>query len=130
MNKDTAPWLTGIALIALGLIFLFQNHGLSLPLFDHWWALFILIPAFGAWMRAYQMVRLSGYWTSGAVRAAFGGCAPALVAVIFLFDLSWSKVWPLFIVLAGIDILLSRKVSEPTSKPLDPTAVGKKNPNL
>ncbi len=48
-------WVPGLILIGLGAFFLFSNFtGFRL---ENWWALFILIPAFGSlgsFLRAYQ----------------------------------------------------------------------------
>ena len=58
-------WAIGVIVIVLGVIFLAKNLGWTGPewAFDNWWALFILIPAFGslagAW-RAYRRERAAG----------------------------------------------------------------------
>ncbi len=106
-------WAWGAVLIILGLVFLVQNlTGLTL---NNWWALFILIPAvaaFGNAWRAYQRNdrRINGQVTSSVI----GGLAPLLVALIFLFELDWGRVWPLFLILGGIALLLSRLSSTPS----------------
>ena len=41
-----------------------------------------------------------------------GGLAPLLVAIIFLFDLDWGRVWPPFLILGGIAMLLSRSQTQ------------------
>lgn len=92
-----------VVLIALGVIFLVQNYtGMQL---GNWWALFILIPASGALAAAW------GAWRAGMHPAAVsgplvGGVAMLTVAAIFLLELQWSRVWPVFLILAGIGALL------------------------
>ena len=92
-----------LILIALGVIFLLQRVGnFSL---DNWWALFILIPAFGAFTSAFQIWRSTGRLSYGVWTTFFGGLFPLLVAAMFLFDLDWAVYWPLFIILPGIGML-------------------------
>jgi hypothetical protein len=98
----SGAWL-GVALIAIGLLFLVQNYlGYELR---NWWALFILIPAYGSFTAAWYSWRnhQTGY---GAASSFTMGIVFTAVAAIFLLDLPWSRVWPIFIILAGIGMLL------------------------
>lgn len=102
-HRDSTPWVLGLILIALGVIFLLQNlRGL---VFDNWWALFILIPAVASLARAWQVYRAAGRWTSAARSALVGGLLLAAVAAIFLFGLNWGIAWPVFLIIAGIGAL-------------------------
>jgi hypothetical protein len=96
----------GIALIALGLIFLVQNYfGFELR---NWWALFILIPAAGALASGYYT------WRAGHTAAAAGSLMIGLVFVaiagIFLLELPWRLAWPVLLIIAGIGIILPQLV--------------------
>jgi hypothetical protein len=96
----------GIALIALGLIFLVQNYlGLELR---NWWALFILIPATAALSSAYYT------WRAGNTAAAAGSLTMGLVfvaiAAIFLLELPWRLAWPVLLVVAGLGLILPQLV--------------------
>lgn len=100
-------WL-GVALIALGLLFLVQNYlGYELR---NWWALFILIPAVGAFGAAYSVWRGHGSTTAAASSLTMGILFTA-VAAIFLLELPWGRVWPVFIILAGLGMLLTNAVT-------------------
>src|SRR6266550_1869361 len=97
-------WIPGIVLIGLGLIFLAQEYfGYQLR---NWWALFILIPAFFTLERGYASV------TAGRSTEAVGQIIGALVLValtlIFLLDLPFGQLWPIFLIIAGIGLLCSR----------------------
>ncbi len=94
-----------LILIGLGVIFLLQQMGR----FDltNWWALFILIPVVGAFGAALRITRAAGRPTYAAWRAFYGGLFPLLVAIIFLFNLSWAIYWTLFLILPGIGVLIS-----------------------
>ena len=55
-GRHNYRWLWGGVLIVLGVELLLENMGFTFP--DNWWALFILIPAFGAFARAWEGFRL------------------------------------------------------------------------
>jgi len=99
-------WIGGVTLVVLGLLFLAQSYT---PFkLGNWWALFLLIPTVGAWSAAYRFYEVDkrvGRRTWGAFVA---GLFPALVAIIFLNDLDWAKVWPLFLIIAGFAALSPR----------------------
>jgi hypothetical protein len=98
----------GVALIALGLIFLVQNYlGYE---FRNWWALFILIPAIGSFVSAYAVWREHGSTTAAAGSFTMGIVFTA-VAAVFLLDLPWGRIWPVFIILAGIGMLLPNLIA-------------------
>ena len=93
----------GIALVAVGLLFLVQNYlGYELR---YWWALLILIPAVGSFGTAYSLWR--GHGSPTATASAFTmGILFTAIALIFLLGLPWARVWPVFIILAGLAMLL------------------------
>ena len=92
-----------VVLIGLGVIFLVQNYtGAEL---GNWWALFILIPASGALAAAWAAWR-AGMHPAAVSGPLVGGLAMLTVAAIFLLELQWSRVWPVFLILAGIGALL------------------------
>ena len=66
------PWIGGVVLIVLGVLFLMQNFGWQLP--KNWWAAFILIPALGSLMAARRSYETNG----GALDATVLG--PGVVA--------------------------------------------------
>jgi hypothetical protein len=98
-------WVPGIVLIALGLIFLAREYG-GLTL-ENWWALFILIPAYFTLERAYAYYRVND--TRSATGPAIGGLALLALTAIFLLDLPIGQLWPIFLIIAGIGLLLSRR---------------------
>ncbi len=104
-----------VVLIGLGVIFLVQNYtGAEL---GNWWALFILIPASGALAAAWSAWR-AGMHPAAVSGPLVGGLAMFTVAAIFLLELQWSRVWPVFLILAGIGALvpslLGRRDRPPT----------------
>jgi hypothetical protein len=99
-------WIGGAVLIALGIIILLQN--LNALTFDNWWALFILVPAVGAFGAAWRNYQEAGRRLTAPVRASIiGGLALTLVAATFLFSLDWGILGPIIIILVGLVLLLN-----------------------
>ena len=97
-------WLPGIVLILLGGIFLAQNYlGATL---HNWWALFILIPALSTLLTAYALWR-DGHadWATGPFIAGLG---LLILTVVFLLDLPIGQLWPVFLIVAGLAVLVGR----------------------
>jgi hypothetical protein len=99
-------WIVGGVLILLGIIFIVRNlAGLSL---GNWWALFILIPALGSLVTAFQMYERNGrHFTSASRGPLIGGLVLLAISAVFLFNLDWGKVWPMILILGGLGLLLT-----------------------
>lgn len=103
-QHNTSAWIGAVVLIGLGVIFLLQNFGVFY--IGNWWALFILLGTAGAWGSAWRIYQGNGRRVTPAVTGAFiGGLFPLAVALIFLFNLNWGSMWPLFLILAGVAVL-------------------------
>jgi hypothetical protein len=99
-------WVVGGVLILLGVFFIIRQVS-GFPL-TNWWALFILIPAIGSLATALQMYQKNGRRFTAASRGPLvGGLVLVALAAIFLFGIPWAWAWPLFVILAGLGILLS-----------------------
>jgi cation transport ATPase len=100
--------ILGAIFILIGLIFLTQN----ISGFDfwnwNWWALFILLPALASLNRAWEIYRAQGQANEAMRGPLVGGLVLLLAAAIFLFDLSWGTLWPLFLILFGLGALISQ----------------------
>lgn len=105
-NSSSTSWIGGLIIIAIGVILLAQN---LIPGFylHNWWALFILIPAIGSLAGAFSQYRAAGRVTPAVRGSLTGGLLLSFVAAIFLFDWSWGKLWPVFIIFAGLAILFN-----------------------
>ncbi len=102
-------WIGGAVLILLGVVFLLQNMGM--PFFDNWWALFILIPAVGAFGAAWNAYnRNAGQITGTVIGSIVTGLVLIGLVVTFLFDLNWNQVGPIALILLGIGALASALV--------------------
>ena len=99
-------WIAGAVLVLLGIIFLLQNLGAVIP--GNWWALFILIPAFGAFAGAWSAFQNNNSRLNAAARGSLiGGLVLTLIALIFLFNLNWGVLGPVILIILGLGALLS-----------------------
>ena len=109
-SGDTRPrrpaWIAGGVLILIGIVFIVQNvAGITL---NNWWALFILIPAIGLLVTTYQTwIKNDRRFTATSRGPLIGALALLGVTAVFLFNLDWGRVWPFFLILAGLAMLLS-----------------------
>ena len=100
--------VAGVILILLGGMFLLRNTGtLESPL-KNWWALFILIPAIGAFDTALRTYRSAGnQLTAVAGSSLLLGLVLTAVTVAFIFNINWSYFGPILIILVGVGILFT-----------------------
>jgi hypothetical protein len=99
-------WWGGAILILLGIIFLLQNFG-ALAL-ENWWALFILIPAIGAFGAAWRSFQAAGGRLTVPARGSLlGGLALAAISFAFFFNLDGRIFWPVLVILAGLGVILN-----------------------
>jgi len=103
-SSDT-PWVGGVILILLGVIFLLQNF--TQFQLNNWWALFILLPAFGSFATAWNIYRQTGRFNRPARGALISGGVFLLITAAFLFNLSWGLVLPVLLIVWGISLLLN-----------------------
>jgi hypothetical protein len=96
-------WIGGAILILLGGVFLLQN--LNIPFLANWWALFILLPAFGAFLAAWESYRNSGRLTRGGVGSLVGGALLTILALVFLANLDLGPFWPILLIAGGLILL-------------------------
>jgi len=110
-RAEGSGWMVGLVLIAIGGLFLLHNAGI-LPTFTNWWALFLLLPGVGtlsAALGAYQ--RNGGHWTAEVTGPFLGGLLFLGLTALFLFDLNYGWLWPLFLIAAGLLLLFRPTLS-------------------
>lgn len=104
-DRRAGGWVWGVLLIALGALFMLQNAGYLTSL-SNWWALFILLPAFGSFSAgwgAYQ--RNGGKWTREASGPMLAGLLLLGLTAVFFFGLNLSLFGPLLLIGAGLLLL-------------------------
>ncbi len=100
-----SAWIPGLVLIGLGVVFLIQNY-LGREIYN-WWALFILIPVFFTLERGYASLQAGR--SAEAVGQLMGAIVLVALIVIFLFDLPFGQLWPIFLIIGGLSLLFSRR---------------------
>ena len=113
-DKPTTKWFVGVALIALGVIFLMENFGYVFS--ENWWALFIYLAAASAFVNMWREWRNAGWFDSKAGGSLTFGLVLTTVASIFILNLEWDTYWPLILVAVGIGIVLGWILGEVTGK--------------
>jgi Na+/glutamate symporter len=107
-SRASRAWVPGLIVVAVGVAFLMRNAGMlsSFDLPDRWWALFILLGALPSLERALRRYRQTQRIDTQVMDALLVSLAVITVAMIFLFDLAWHVWWPVFVIYAGIGMLL------------------------
>ena len=100
-----SSWLLGAILILAGLMIMFQN--LTTFYLENWWALFILLPAFGAFANAWRTFQSDGRLSGPARASLISGFILTMVAFMFLFDLNWAILGPVLLIIGGLGILVN-----------------------
>jgi hypothetical protein len=98
-------WIGGAILILLGVVFLLQNMGI--PVLANWWALFILIPAFWAFVAAWDSYQDNGRLTRGGAGSLAGGTLLTILALVFLLNLNVGLFWPVLLIVGGVVLLVT-----------------------
>jgi hypothetical protein len=96
-------WIGGAILILLGVVFLLQN--LNIAFLANWWALFILIPAFGALAVAWETYRSNGRLTRGGAGSLVVGGLLTILALAFLLNMNVGLFWPILLIVGGLVLL-------------------------
>lgn len=101
-NKRNGQMVAAAALIVIGVIFLMRNFDV-VDIGGNWWALFMLIPIgyslASAWRRRREN---AGKFPPEARGALITAATITFVMVIFLFNLNWSAMWPVFLIAGGL----------------------------
>lgn len=101
-NRLFGPFI----LILVGLILLFQNLNL-VNVHLNWWAAFIFIPVLGSIATGINAFQKSGKF-DGVVRSSLGSMiVVGTVATMLLFDMDWSRYWPLMLIAPGLSALIN-----------------------
>jgi len=108
-SPQNYPFMAGIVLIVIGGIFMLRNFDF-IDIGHNWWALFMLIPIgyslSSAWRRRQAH---NGAFPAEARGALLGAAVLTLVMCIFLFDLNWGAMWPVFLILGGLSVILGAR---------------------
>ena len=100
-------WLVALVMIVVGIGLLASNF--TEFSFNNWWALFMLIPATAMLRNVWVDHQAHGRLTSRSTGSLISGLATLVLMVVFLFNLSWSGLWPLGFIFGCIAVLLGNR---------------------
>ena len=101
----SGSWVAGAILILIGIFIMLDNlAGFTL---ENWWALFIMIPALGAFGNAWRAYQNDGRISGQARASLISGIILTMVTAVFLLNLNWTILGPVLLILAGVGILLN-----------------------
>ncbi|MAT99727.1 MAG: hypothetical protein CL608_21515 [Anaerolineaceae bacterium] len=104
-------WMAGLVFIVIGGLYLLHDFGF-IPTFANWWALFLLLPGLGTLSAAIGAYRRNGgQWTMAVTGPFIGGLLFVGMTAVFLFELNYSWLWPLFLIAAGLLLLATPMLS-------------------
>jgi len=99
-------WLVGLVFITIGVLYMLYVNGI-LPSLANWWALFLLLPAVGTLSAAFGAYRHSGdFWSLEVIIPFLFGMFFLGLTAVFLFGLNFGLLWPLFLIAAGLLLLV------------------------
>jgi hypothetical protein len=93
--------IAAIVLILIGGIFLMRNFDV-VDIGRNWWALFMLIPIGYSLASAWRHRENAGKFPPQARGALITAATITIVMVIFLFNLNWGAMWPVFLITGGL----------------------------
>lgn len=100
-------WIVALVMIVVGIGLLASNF--TEFSFNNWWALFMLIPAIGMLRTVWADHQAHGRLTGRSTGPLIGGLATLVMMGVFLFNLSWSGLWPLGLIFGGIAVWLGSR---------------------
>ena len=107
-QRHRSPLVMGVVLILAGVLLLMLNLGYGIPpgLWDYWPLAFIVLGLVGIAAPSRHLSRSGGIW----MLAVGLYCE---ISVLQLFDLGWSSAWPIFIIGAGLSVILDPRGRRP-----------------
>lgn len=104
-ERHNNSWVVGAILILVGIFIMLQN--LTTFSLENWWALFILIPAAGAFGNAWRTYQKDERLSAPARASLISGFLLTMVTAFFLFELNWTILGPVLLILVGIGLLIN-----------------------
>jgi hypothetical protein len=99
----TSDYLIGLALVALGLLFLFDNFGVIEFDFGRLWPVIVILVGVGFWIGFYKNRDEFGLIIPGTILVVYG----LLFWISIIFNMSIGNgLWPVFILGPGLGFLL------------------------
>jgi hypothetical protein len=97
-------WIPGLMVILVGVIYLLSRNDTS-GRSGRWWALFIALGAVWFFERAWARYR-AGIPLAQMVGLITSGLTILTIAVVLFLGAPFGRVWPVFIIIAGVGSIL------------------------
>jgi len=97
----------GIALIAVGILFLVDNIVTGFH-FNNWWAIFILVYGINSLLKAWRGYQQEREITNRVRKVGFFGLFMVLLSMAFFFNLDSGIFWAIFLIGWGLNMLLRK----------------------
>ena len=97
-------WMPGLMVILVGVIYLISRYDTS-GRSGRWWALFIAFGAVWSFQLAWSRHR-AGIPLARTAGLIASGLTILTIAVVLFLGASFGKVWPAFVIIAGIASIL------------------------
>ena len=109
--EETAPVKEDNGRLAVAAVMILVGLALSVGILtgytlDNWWALFMLIPVGTMSMELWQDYQANGRLSKKTSGLIIPITILLVIVAIFLFNLSWSIIWPVSFIAVGASILL------------------------
>lgn len=100
--------VTGLVIVVVGIAVLMANLGVRLTIFDypHWWALCLLVLALVPLIQAVQRYRRQQRFDAQVGRSALAALTLITLGAGFIAGTAWHVWWPVFVVYAGLWVML------------------------
>ncbi|MFQ6610040.1 MAG: hypothetical protein ACE5D7_04480 [Fidelibacterota bacterium] len=109
---------TGVLFIILGVFLLLQKTQVISEI-DNWWALFVFVPGIATFIGAFQQYTSNRVVTIKLIARITSGTIITFVGLILLLSWRWGKIWPVFLIIIGIEHLLKNYVRNGNSTSKD-----------
>lgn len=107
-NKQNGNVVMAVIFIIVGVGLIVSN--LTGFEFDNWWVLFMFIPVALFARNIYYDYQENGRLTAASTGSIIAGLAITLTAATFLVEaITWSAIWPIGLIFAGIAMFLSNR---------------------
>ncbi|NLG48753.1 MAG: hypothetical protein GX552_01420 [Chloroflexi bacterium] len=105
------PLAAAVSLVILGIVFLLRNFGVLE--INNWWALFFFVPVAYLLISAWTTFRAKeGRLTHETTSPIIGSLVLITVALVFLLELDWGSIWPVYMIIGAVAILLNSLAKE------------------
>ena len=107
-NERNGSVIMAVIFIVAGVVLIVSN--ITGFRFNNWWVLFMFIPVAFFAQNIYKDYQANGRLTSQSTGSIIASLAILAAAAVFLFEIiTWSAIWPIGLIIAGIAMYLGSR---------------------